>query len=76
NLVTIERNADVLIPGLPQMLPGGEFPLTAAVDVTENFAFVAHIVDQNLSIIDLETGASRAVSWLAGSGPSYVVVQP
>lgn len=24
----------------------------------------------------LETGASRAVTWLSGPGPSYVAVQP
>ncbi|MGB7477478.1 MAG: hypothetical protein WBM26_14765 [Polyangiales bacterium] len=50
------------------------FPLTA--DSAGDFAFVAHIVDQKLSIIDLETGASRAVTWFAGPGPSYVAVQP
>lgn len=76
NLVTIERDADVLMPGLPSMLPGGAFPLTAAVDASESFAFVAHIVDKELSIIDLGSGAVRSVSWLAAPGPTYVAVQP
>ncbi|MBT8468727.1 MAG: YncE family protein [Myxococcales bacterium] len=76
NLVTIDRDADVLIPRLPRMLPGREFPLTAAVDAAETFAFVAHVVDRELSIIDLESGAVRSVSWLAAPGPTYVAVQP
>jgi len=56
--------------------PGGAFPLTAAVDSTDTFAFVAHIADKKLSIIDLESGDSRAVTWLEGPGPSYVAVPP
>jgi len=76
NLVTIDRDGDLLTPWLPVMLPGREFPLTAAVDAEESFAFVAHIVEKELSIIDLESGAIRSVSWLAGPGPSYVAVQP
>ncbi len=76
NLVTIDRDGDLLIPRLPVMLPGREFPLTAAVDAAESFAFVAHIVERELSIIDLESGALRSVTWLAGPGPSYVAVQP
>ncbi len=76
NLVTIDRDRDLLIPRLPVMLPGREFPLTAAVDPAESFAFVAHIVERELSIIDLESGALRSVTWLAGPGPSYVAVQP
>ncbi|MGB5351072.1 MAG: hypothetical protein WBN10_15805 [Polyangiales bacterium] len=76
NLIRIARTGDTLTPSAPLQLLGENFPLTAAADSVGHYAFVAHIVDQNLSIIDLETGASRAVSWLAGSGPSYVVVQP
>jgi len=76
NLVTIDRNNDELIPSMPVMLPGGAFPLTAAVDATGTFAFVAHVADETLSIIDLATGASRAVTWLDRPGPSYVAVQP
>ncbi len=76
NLVTIDRDGDLLIPSEPVMLPGGPFPLTAAVDGTDSFAFVAHIADKKLSIIDIETGASRALIWLEGPGPSYVAVQP
>ena len=76
NLVTVDREGDVLLPLDPVMLPGGAFPLTAAVDSTESFAFVAHIVDKKLSIIDVETGEARSISWLAAPGPSYVAVQP
>jgi len=76
NLITIARTGETLTPSAPLQLLGENFPLTAAADAAGDFAFVAHIVDQKLSIIDLETGDSRAVSWLAGPGPSYVVVQP
>jgi len=76
NLITIARAADTLTPSAPLQLSGENFPLTAAADPAGDFAFVAHIVDQKLSIIELETGASRAVTWLAGPGPSYVAVQP
>lgn len=73
-LVTVERGGDVLAPSDPALLPGAEFPLTAAVDPDESFAFVAHIVDNELSIIELETGATRSVTWLQGPGPTYVAV--
>jgi YVTN family beta-propeller protein len=76
NLITIARAGDTLMPSAPLQLPGQNFPLTAAADSAGDFAFVAHIVDQKLSIIDLETGGSWSVSWLAGPGPSYVAVQP
>ncbi len=76
NLITIARAGDTLTPSAPLQLSGENFPLTAAADSAGDFAFVAHIVDQKLSIIELETGASRAVTWLAGPGPSYVAVQP
>ncbi len=58
------------------MLPGGPFPLGAAVDSTDSFAFVTHVEDKKLSIIDVESGAMRAVSWLEGVGPTYVAVVP
>jgi DNA-binding beta-propeller fold protein YncE len=76
NLVTIDRSGDVLTPSEPVPLPGGAFPLTAAVDQAGDFAFVAHIVDHELSIIDLETGEIRSIAWLDQPGPSYVAVQP
>ena len=76
NLVTIDVDGDLLVPSEPAMLPGGAFPLTAAVDGTDSFAFVAHIADKKLSIIDVESGDSRAVTWLEGLGPSYVAVLP
>ena len=76
NLVTIDRNGDLLVPSDPARLPGGAFPLTAAVDETDSFAFVAHISDKKLSIIDVESGAARAITWLESAGPSYVAVQP
>ncbi len=76
NLITIVRAGDTLTPSAPLQLSGENFPLTAAADSAGDFAFVAHIVDQKLSIIELETGTSRAVTWLSGPGPSYVAVQP
>ncbi len=75
-LVTIARNGDLLVPSEPAAIPGGPFVLTAAVDRTDSFAFVAHAADKKLSVIDLESGAVRAISWLDGAGPSYVAVQP
>ena len=76
NLVTIDVDGDVLVPSEPAPLPGNAFPLTAAVDGTDSFAFVAHISDKKLSIIDVESGASRAITWLEGPGPSYVAIVP
>jgi YVTN family beta-propeller protein len=76
NLVTIDVDGDMLIPSAPATLSGGPFPLTAAVDGTDSFAFVAHAADKKLSVIDVETGATRAVTWLEGVGPTYVAVLP
>jgi DNA-binding beta-propeller fold protein YncE len=76
NLVLVDVDGDLLTPSEPRVLPGGAFPLTAAVDPSESFAFVAHIADKTLSIIDLETGALRGVSWLENPGPAYAAVQP
>ncbi|MCZ6806999.1 MAG: hypothetical protein O7F08_08610 [Deltaproteobacteria bacterium] len=75
NLSTIVVDGDILRPSLPQALPGSSFPLTAAVDAEGDFAFVAHVSDNRLSIINLETGATRAISWLTESGPTYIAVQ-
>ena len=75
-LVIIDRSGDTLSPGGPAQLPGKNAPLTAAADPEGNFAFVAHIVDHQLSIIDLATGEMRAIEWLDEPGPAYVAVQP
>jgi YVTN family beta-propeller protein len=75
-LVIIDRSGDTLSPGEPAQLPGKNAPLTAAADPEGNFAFVAHIVDHQLSIIDLATGEMRAIEWLNKPGPAYVAVQP
>ena len=75
-LVTFTRDADTLNPSLPLELPGDNFPLTATADSSGDFAFVAHIVDHKLSIIELDTGDTRSIEWLTESGPSYVAVQP
>lgn len=76
NLVVLDVEGDVLVPSDPEPLPGGAFPLTAAVDGTDSFAFVGHVSDAKLSIIDVENGESRAIEWLTEPGPSYVAVQP
>jgi len=76
NLNTIEVDGDILRPSLPQPLPGSSFPLNIAIDGTASFGFVAHVSDNRLSIIDLETGDARSVSWLAQPGPTYVVFRP
>jgi len=76
HLVTFTPSENELIPDTPLPLPGENFPLTAAVDPEGNFAFVAHIVDHKLSIIELATGETRSIEWLDESGPSYVAVQP
>lgn len=76
NLSTIVVDGDILRPSLPQALPGSSFPLTAAVDAEGDFAFVAHVSDNRLSIIDLETDSTRAIEWLSDPGPTYVAVQP
>jgi YVTN family beta-propeller protein len=75
NLSTIEVDGDILRPFLPRALPGSSFPLNVAIDAEGNFAFVAHVSDNQLSIIDLATGATRAISWLTEPGPTYVAVQ-
>jgi DNA-binding beta-propeller fold protein YncE len=75
-LVTIDVANDVLAASEPLQLPGGTFPLTAAVDPGESYAFVAHIEDNSLSIVDLDTGDARSISWLDEPGPAYVAVEP
>jgi YVTN family beta-propeller protein len=76
NLVTIGLDGDVLTPAAPAQLGGENFPLGVAVDSEGAFAFVAHIVDHRLSIVELATARVRSIDWLAGPGPSYVAVQP
>lgn len=76
NLVTIEIDGDTLIPSDPVLMPGGAFPLGAAVDSTDSFAFVAHVSDKKLSIVNLDTGEMRAVTWLDEAGPTYAAVLP
>ncbi len=74
-LVRYGRSGDSLAAGETLELAGENFPLTAAA-ADGDFAFVAHVVDQALSIIDLTDGRVRAVQWLTEPGPSYVAVQP
>lgn len=76
NLVTVDIDGDRLVPAEPDAIPGLAFPLTAAVDRSDDFAFVAHIADKSLSVIDLGSGAVRALTWLDEPGPSYTAVQP
>jgi DNA-binding beta-propeller fold protein YncE len=57
-------------------LAGGSFPLNAAVDPSGRYAFVAHAADRVLSVVDLDSGAVRGVSWLTRGGPTYAVVAP
>jgi len=76
NLVTIDIDGDTLVPSEPEPLAGGAFPLTVAIDPSESFAFVAHIEDQTMSIVDLDSGETRGISWLEGPGPAYVAVRP
>lgn len=76
HLVTFTASEDELVPNSPLALPGENFPMTAAVDSEGDFAFVAHIVDHKLSIIELATGETRSIEWLTEPGPSYVAVQP
>ncbi|HSN81976.1 MAG TPA: hypothetical protein VLS88_05325 [Polyangiales bacterium] len=76
SLITIARNGDTLSAAAPLQLPGENFPLVAAADSEGAFAFVAHIVDHELSIIELATGQIRSIQWLSAPGPSYVAIQP
>lgn len=76
SLIAIAKSEDVLTPAAPMQLAGENFPLGAAADAEGAFAFVAHIVDHELSIIDLATRQTRSIQWLSGPGPSYVAVQP
>jgi YVTN family beta-propeller protein len=76
NLVTVEIDGDTLIPSVPLALPGGTFLLGAAVDSTDSFAFFAHVQDKKLSIVNLDTGEMRAVTWLDEAGPTYAAFIP
>jgi YVTN family beta-propeller protein len=76
NLVRFTRDGESLSGSAPLELAGRNFPLTAAADSKGDFAFVAHIVDHALSIVELESGEVRAIEWLSEPGPSYVAVQP
>ena len=76
NLVPLAIGDASLTASDPIRLAGENFPLTAAVDSEGEFAFVAHIVDHRLSIIDLDSSEVRSIEWLEEPGPSYVAVQP
>ncbi|MGB8223425.1 MAG: hypothetical protein WCF10_12650 [Polyangiales bacterium] len=76
HLVTLVPSGDDLLVQSTAQLPGDNFPLTAAIDSDGDFAFIAHIIDHDLSIVDLQTGDMRAIAWLTEPGPSYVAVQP
>lgn len=56
-------------------LPGGSFPLTAAVSRDGRHAFVAHAKDHVLSVVDLDSGEARGVSWLSRGGPTYAALR-
>ncbi|MGB5694614.1 MAG: hypothetical protein WBM46_03090 [Polyangiales bacterium] len=77
DLVTLTRTAgDGLAEGGTLDLPGGAFPLAAITAPGGELAFVAHLVDHKLTIIDLAAGTSRAIEWLTEPGPTYVAIQP
>lgn len=75
NLVTVTAGDDALSVGSPNRLEGESFLLTAAVDEEGAFAFLAHLVDHQLSIVDLQTGDTRSIAWQEAPGPSYVAVR-
>lgn len=73
------EEGDSLLPTGSVELGGAPFPLVAAVDQEERYAFVPHMAegsDPQLSIVSLSTEEVRGLSWLSGSGPSYVAVWP
>ena len=51
-------------------------PLGVAVSADGSHAFVALPGPNVLSVVDLATGDSRALSWLGAVGPTYAAVQP
>ncbi len=74
-LTRVDLSTSPATVGSPVILPGGPFPMVAAVDPEGRFAFVPHPKDQTLSLINLETGQARSLSWLDAPGPTYAVVQ-
>jgi hypothetical protein len=60
-------------------LAGGDrssIPLGVAVSPDASHAFVPLPGPNVLTVIDLATGDSRALSWLSAVGPTYAAVQP
>ena len=76
SFVTVDVSNDLITVSPTTELQGGAFPLTMAVDSTASFAFVPHMIDNMLSVVDLGSGAQRGLSWLTEAGPSYVAIQP
>lgn len=75
-LMTIDIDGDSLSIASMLDLPGGGFPLVAAIGTQSEFAFVAHLEDQTLSIVDLSSRSARGINWLSEPGPTYAAVQP
>lgn len=57
-------------------LPGRRYPIGVAVSPDGAHAFVAHAQDHVLSVVDLDTGDARGLTWLDQPGPTYVIVVP
>lgn len=78
-LAILDHTGNTLIPGAPTALAGAPFPMTAVADHSERYALIPHMstqTDAQLSIVDLDDGTVRAVSWLTASGPSYIAAWP
>jgi len=75
-LLPIDAGAtpSVELEGVP--LASSAFTLGVAVDPSARWAFTAHASDRTLSIVDLEGGEPRGVTWLDATGPTYVAIAP
>lgn len=76
SVVAIDLGVSAPTASEPIPLFGSAFALSVGVDAAGRFAFVPHPAERLLSVLELDTGRTRGLTWLTDVGPTYVAVKP